>query len=334
MSSRRGTYVIQRAADHGVPFDHVALNRFSMKLPWNLMRPRFFHRLNRRYNHANYGLSPNKRFDASVLTISDDLPNRILLGTVNIKCNVRVFKADGATFEDGSVLNDIDVVILATGFNFDFPFLDDGIINVDGHFPYLYELVFPTKLNPCTLGVVGLVQPFGALPPILEMQARCISRVFAGKCELPSASKRLEIVEKRKDFITRNFVDSRRYSLQIYSIQYMDRLAAMIGCKPNLWKHFFSDPKLWYNIYFGPATPVQWRLNGPGAWNGAKSAIETVEEHTYFPMKTRKSGEGETEGLYDGWIQLFKKTCSVVLLLLSLRHLVANGYITSFVKSV
>ncbi|XP_069133491.1 dimethylaniline monooxygenase [N-oxide-forming] 2-like [Argopecten irradians] len=332
MSSRRGTYVIQRAADHGVPFDHLALNRFSMKLPWSLMRPLFFHRLNRRYNHANYGLSPNKRFDASVLTISDDLPNRILLGTINIKCNVKEFTVDGAIFEDGTELKDIDVVILATGFNFDFPFLDDGIIKIDGHFPYLYELVFPTNLNPCTLGVVGLVQPFGALPPILEMQTRCITRVFAGKCKLPSAPQRLEIVEKRKSFIMSNFIDSPRYSLQIYSVQYMDRLASMIGCKPNFWKYFFTDPKLWYRIVFGPATPVQWRLNGPGAWKGAKRAIETVKEHTYFPMKSRRSGDGEMDGLYDGWIQLFRKVCFVASIPLIVRYLYVNGFFKSLIN--
>lgn len=326
MASRRGTYVIQRAADYGIPFDHLAINRFSQRLPWSLMRPVFFHRLNKRYKHSNYGLSPNYRFDAGVVTISDDLPNRILLGRINVKCNVKEFTADGATFEDGTDLKDIDVVILATGFNFDFPFLDEDIIRVEGHYPYLYELMFPTELNPCTLGVVGLVQPFGPLPPVLEMQARCIVRVFAGRCKIPNPAMCLKVVETRKAFIKEKYVDSPRYSLQIYFIQYMDRVGAIIGCKPNLWKHFFTDPKTWYRIYFGAATPVQWRLDGPGAWDGAKEAIRKVDENTYYPMKTRQAGDGERDGLYDGWIKLFKKIGFYVILILFVRHVMLNGY--------
>ncbi|XP_069119138.1 dimethylaniline monooxygenase [N-oxide-forming] 2-like [Argopecten irradians] len=332
VASRRGTYVISRAAEHGVPFDHLAINRFSQSLPWSLMRPVFFHRINRRYKHSNYGLAPNFCFDAGVVTISDDLPNRILLGTINIKCNVKEFTQDGAVFDDGTVLKDIDAVILATGFNFDFPFLDNEIIKIDGHYPYLYELMFPTDLNPCSLAVVGLVQPFGALPPVLEMQARCVARAFAGKLRLPSPSKRLLDVEKRKAFIKAKYVDSPRYNLQVYFIQYLDRLGAMIGCKPDLWKHFFADPKFWYKLYFGPATPVQWRIDGPGSWKGAKSAIENVEEHTYFPMKSRQSGEGEMDGLYDGWILLFKKICLLILLFYVAKYVITNGYVTGLVK--
>ena len=53
-----------------------------------------------------------------------------------------------------------------------FHFLDSETVKVEGHFPHLYQLVFPPNLQPCTLAVIGLVQPFGALPPILEMQVR------------------------------------------------------------------------------------------------------------------------------------------------------------------
>jgi len=296
------------------------------------MRPVFYNRINQRYKHSNYGLAPNFRFDAGVVTISDDLPNRILLGTINIKCNVKEFTEDGAIFEDGSKLENINVVIMATGFNFSFPFLDQSIIKVEGHYPYLYELIFPTDLNPCTLGVVGLVQPFGALPPVLEMQARLVCRVFAGKVNIPSSAQRLEVVEKRRAFIKEKYVDSPRYSLQIYFIQYLDKLASMIGCKPDLKKYFFTDPKLWSKIYFGAATPPQWRLNGPGAWKGAREAIENVEENTYFPMKSRQAGLKEKEGLYDGWIKLFKNIVFYILLMMFIHYVVSNGYISKFMK--
>ncbi|KAK3093667.1 hypothetical protein FSP39_018667, partial [Pinctada imbricata] len=248
ISSRRGTYVIQRAADEGVPFDHEAITR------------------------------------------------------------------DRATTSA-------------------FPFLDEGIVKVDGHFPYLYELVWPTQLNPPTLAVIGLVQPFGALPPILEMQARWASLVFSGKCTLPSAGKRESFVEKRRAFIKAKYVDSPRYSLQIYFIQYIDRIAESIGCKPHLWKLFFTNPSLWYKVYFGPCTPPQWRLGGPGSWKGAADSIMKVEENTWYPIKTRAAGKGERDGLYDGWVKLLKKIIVFLGVFFVLRYVFSNGYVTFPIKT-
>ena len=326
--------MIQRAGDYGIPFDHLAVNRFSQRLPWSLMRPVFFNRINQRYKHSNYGLSPNYSFDAGVVTISDDLPNRILYGRLSVKCNVKEFTENGAIFDDGTVLNDIDVVIFATGFNFSIPFLEEGVIKLDGHYPHLFELVFPTELNPCTLAVVGLVQPFGALPPILEMQARFAASVFNGETKLPSISKRMEAAEQRLAFIKSKYVDSPRYSLQVYFIQYLDKISKYLGCKPNLWKHFFKSPRLWYKIYFGPSTPPQWRLDGPKAWAGAKESIENVQYNTYYPMKTRQSGEGEMDGLYDGWIKLGKKIAMYLFILFLLRFLYVNGYTETLASMV
>ena len=332
MSTRRGTYCIQRAAEYGVPFDHLAITRFRQSLPTSLMRPIHFHKINYRYKHKNYGLSPNFNFESAAVTISDDLPNRILIGTISIHDNVVRFSEHGAEFEDGSRVDDVDVVIFGTGYKFSFPFLDDSVIKMDDHFAYLYKQVWPTDLNPNTLAVVGLVQPFGPLPPVLEIQARWATQVFVGKCNLPSQSMRLEVVEKWRDFVKKRYVDAPRYSIQIYFIQYIDEIAKFIGCRPNLWKLFFNDPKLWYHVVFEPATPPQWRLDGPGKWAGAKEAIELVHEKTWYPMKTRKAGDGESAGLYDGWLSLFKKFAIFVLCILLLKFLFSNGYHTFLVN--
>ncbi|XP_025016800.1 dimethylaniline monooxygenase [N-oxide-forming] 2-like [Tetranychus urticae] len=66
----------------------------------------------------------------------------------------------------------------------------------------------------------------------------------------------------------------------------MDELGEQFGAKPNLTKLFFSDPVLWYHVYFGPLLPYHYRINGPHAWSGARKAIMTVDEllwyHVYF----------------------------------------------------
>lgn len=51
-----------------------------------------------------------------------------------------------------------------------------------------------------------------------------------------------------------------------------------------------TDPKLAFKCIFGPCTPYQFRLSGPGKWNGAREAIMTQWERTFYPLKTRPLG--------------------------------------------
>ncbi|XP_067681879.1 flavin-containing monooxygenase 5-like [Haliotis asinina] len=332
MSTRRGCYTVQRAGMFGQPFDQFYNVRWMECIPASLLRPLIYHQINYRYRHRDYGLSPNFRFEEGASTISDDLPNRILVGAINIKSDIKTFTQTGAIFEDGTEIKDIDVVILATGYNYSFPFLDSSIVKMEGRFSHLYKLIFPPNIRQNTFAVVGLVQPFGALPPVLEIQARLASRVFTGRAKLPPPSVMLSELEKRKTFLKSRYVDSARYSLQVYFIQYVDEICSLIGCKPNLSRLFFTDPKLWYKMVFGPAVPPQWRLEGPGKWSGARDAIFSVQENTLCPMQTRKSGQNERDGLYDGWISLLKKLCLCVLVLLFLKWLFRNGLVTPMVS--
>lgn len=318
MSTRSGTYVIQRSTDHGLPFDHQAMTRFSIAVPFWLMKPFAYKRLNSRFDHTKYSLAPNGKFGLSVVTISDELPTRILYGTITVKPNVKEFTTTGVIFEDGTKVDELDTVILATGFNFSFPFLEKSIVRIENSFPYLHELVFPVDLSPSTLAVIGLVQPFGSLPPILEMQTRWAARVFAGQCKLPTSAEMTATAVRKLNFLKRNFPDSAKYSLQIHGVAYVDKLARLIGCQPNLRKYFLTDPKFWLKLVFGPASPPQWRLDGPGKWKGARHAIEQIDDNTWYPLKTRHAGEGSDRGLYDGWIWLVTRTLFLLLVIVGL----------------
>lgn len=44
-------------------------------------------------------------------TINDELPNRILSGTVQVKPNIRRFQGSSVEFDDGSVVEDVDLVV-------------------------------------------------------------------------------------------------------------------------------------------------------------------------------------------------------------------------------
>lgn len=62
--------------------------------------------------------------------------------------------------------------------------------------------------------------------------------------------------------------------LQTFWIDYMDQIAEKIGVRPNLVSLFLRDPYLAARCYFGPCLPSQYRLDGPGKWNGAKRCIQ------------------------------------------------------------
>jgi len=64
--------------------------------------------------------------------VNDDLANRILCGSVIVKPNVKEFTTDGhgVIFKDGSKIDHIDCVLMATGFNIAFPYLDEKILAV------------------------------------------------------------------------------------------------------------------------------------------------------------------------------------------------------------
>ena len=46
-------------------------------------------------------------------------------------------------------------------------------------------------------------------------------------------------------------------------------------------------------MFFGPCTPYQYRLEGPGSWPKAREAIMTQDERILFPLSTRKVNKSE-----------------------------------------
>lgn len=61
-------------------------------------------------------------------------------------------------------------------------------------------------------------------------------------------------------------------------------------------KLFLTDPKLAFTCYFGPCTPYQFRLMGPGSWKGAREAILTQWDRTYKSLQTRPCNVPDESG--------------------------------------
>lgn len=82
-------------------------------------------------------------------------------------------------------------------------------------------------------------------------------------------------------------LESQSQILQTNYIDYLDELALEIGAKPDFISLLFKDPKLAVKLYFGPCNSYQYRLVGPGQWEGARNAILTQKQRILKPLKTR-----------------------------------------------
>ncbi|KAM4722856.1 flavin-containing monooxygenase 5-like [Rhinophrynus dorsalis] len=317
LSTRRGTWVVCRVSDGGYPVDVVQLSRFlhivQSALPSCITNYITEKELNKRINHDNFGLLPRHRYNSQHPTINDDLPNRIYSGHIQIKCSVKEFTEADVIFEDGTVEKDVHAVIFATGYSFSFPFCDETILRVKDNKISLYKYIFPPQLEKHTLAVIGLIQPIGALMPISELQSRLATRVFKGLVRLPSAECMIFDLEQKKKKLENRYVKSQRHTIQVDYVDYMDELATMVGVKPDLFTLFLTDPKLALQVLFGPCTPYQYRLMGPGKWSGARKAILTQWERIIKPTKTRVL-DISSEGIS---VFLLLKVCAVLTLLVA-----------------
>jgi len=245
---------------------------------------------NLRFDHETYRLRPEHLAFGQHPTVNDALCNRLISGTVVAKNNVQELTESGVIFElDDDKETPVDSIILATGYEISFPFLDRSLVWSANGKINLFKSVFPPGItHPHTLAIIGLAQPFGPLIPISEMQCRWFVQLMAGKAKLPSREEMIKDIERKRVQHDSRYYTSPRHQIQVDFAPYMDELASQYGVKPNLIQLFLSDPVLWYHVYFGPLLPYQYRIHGSNCWPGARKAILTVQERIQAPYQTRK----------------------------------------------
>ncbi|XP_078069592.1 flavin-containing monooxygenase 5-like [Mustelus asterias] len=298
LSTRSGSWVFSRLASEGYPVDMMLHNRYACLMssifPDTLVSSYYERTLNSRFNHTNYGLQANHRALVRQPMVSDELPSRIISGAVLVKPNVKSFTETSAVFADGTA-EEVDWVMFATGYSVAYPFLKDEVVDVKASHVSLYKLVFPPQLEHPTLAIIGLVDPLVAILPISEMQSRWATRVFKGLIKLPSQHDMEAEIRGREEKIVGRAGGSQRRTLKIDYIPYMDRLAEQIGSKLNIKRLFLTDPRLAFQVFFGPCSPYQFRLVGPGKWVDARATILNQWQRSLKPTKTRSLGDSSDD---------------------------------------
>ncbi|GMS87854.1 hypothetical protein PENTCL1PPCAC_10029, partial [Pristionchus entomophagus] len=282
--SRRGTWVYNRIFHYGRPVDCVRYNRLSAAvgklLPHTFATSYVHNQLNFRFDHQLYGLKPEHDALGAHPTINDDLPNRICNGSIKIRPQIARFSEGEVEFEDGSVAEGVDTVIFSTGYSVGFPEIEGGgLVKVDNNQVDLYQYVFPLSLAHDTLGIIGLIQPFGSIIPIAEMQVRLVLAAIAGEDKMPTNEERRAIMSRKATEMSKRYVKSRRHTVQVDYLPYMDELSSLIGCDVPVWySHLPHDPSMALKALTAPHTAYFYRLAGPHAWSGAREAIFGIEK--------------------------------------------------------
>ena len=122
---------------------------------------------------------PLYRVFENIFTVSDELPARIMNGSIKMKPDIRKFTTSDVEFTDGSLVNDVDVVVFATGFRIEYPMLEDEVMWDNDHQISLFKLVFPCSLEKNTLAFLGCMRPLGPAASMLEMQSRWVAQVLS-----------------------------------------------------------------------------------------------------------------------------------------------------------
>lgn len=301
LSTRRGCWVMCRVSEYGEPNDDQFTTRFFNMffnlVPMSLSSWYMERILNKRFNHDTYQLKPKHRFFQQHPVINDSLPNRILSGMVSVKGNIERFEENGVVFEGENHVTEVDHVIFATGYEIKFPFLGRNNIDTTDNRVELYKFVFPPNLKHPTLAFIGLIQSVGAGFPIGEMQIRWVVQVFKKKLSLPSEREMREDIEKQLQKMRKRYYNSKRHTIQVDYINYLDEIASLIGVKPQLVKMMFKDPKLFWALMTGPSLPYQYRLRGPHSWDKARETILGYKDRVSYPLQTRYR-KVEKEGDY------------------------------------
>ncbi|CAG2109708.1 unnamed protein product, partial [Medioppia subpectinata] len=282
LSSRTGCWIINRSAVKGTPTDTFGLRRCFHWLyeGWTYpMASRLIALyLNiTQFDHKLYGLKPKHRLFSQQTIFGDELSIYINRGLITIKTNIQEFTKDGVIFEGETVETPCDAVIYGTGYYQSFPFLPEELrpeLNPDLQ---LYKYMFyPHLKHAHTLGITSNALPVtSAANPLTEHQSRHFALLMADRCRLPSEKRMLRDIKRHKAWVSRHFPHNTN---QVQYLKYMNELAVEMGVKPHLWKYAFTDPKLWWHLYFGPCVPFQYRLNaiigagqsGLGAFNACR----------------------------------------------------------------
>lgn len=224
VSTRRGVWVLPKFLN-GKPVDKTPLPAW---MPLPLVRKLAARTIIKAIGRMeDYGLpTPDHRPLEAHPTVSGEFLTRMSNGDIGIKPAIARFDGDEVVFVDDS-REAIDVIITATGYNIDFPFLepDDARIT-DNHIPLYKRMV---QADPALHGLwfMGLAQALPTLVNLAEQQSKLLVAWLTGRYALPDAATMRRVIADDERRYQAHYYASRRHTMQVNFEPYV----ADLGCE-------------------------------------------------------------------------------------------------------
>jgi hypothetical protein len=135
-------------------------------------------------------------------------------------------------FDDGTS-DEYDEVILATGYDPDFPVLP-SLPQVSRTENRCYMKIVPVDDALPSIYFAGCVLPLGPLLPVVESQARWIAAVVSGRVKIPTIQKMSEAVQHQISEDRRRFAAAGTYSMLVDPYPYIRKLDSQVENQPEV----------------------------------------------------------------------------------------------------
>ncbi len=212
VSTRRGVWVLPKFLN-GRPVDKTPLPAW---LPLPIMRFLARRAVVRAVGRMeDYGLpTPDHKPLEAHPTVSGEFLTRMSNGDISIKPAIERLEGKNVHFTDGSV-EAVDIIITATGYNIDFPFLAAADARItDNHIPLYKRMV---QADPALHGLwfMGLAQALPTLINLAEQQSKLLVAYLTGRYALPDAATMARVIADDERKYQAHYYASRRHTMQV-----------------------------------------------------------------------------------------------------------------------
>jgi dimethylaniline monooxygenase (N-oxide forming) len=206
----RSGVLIQPKMIFGVPFPDIIRRLYK---PW--IPSRFRHaviNLLVRLIHGDmeqYGFRPLRARTHG--TSNAVFVHHLAYNRIAVKHEIDRIEAKRIYFSDGTS-DEFDVLVGATGYKIDLPFIDPAMLAPKDNALELYLRIVPPYLPG--LYFLGFLQIASSLPLALEHQMRWIVGVETGVIRLPSEQKMREAIIAKQNWVQKTFKNSFRHQIE------------------------------------------------------------------------------------------------------------------------
>lgn len=212
VAARRGVWVLPKYM-HGQPADKAAMPAWMPRSLGRAIARRTIKKTIGRM--SDYGLPEpdHEPLDAHP-SVSGEFLTRVGCGDVKMKPNIAAFQGGKTVrFTDGSV-EEVDVVIYATGYKISFPFFDDPrfVTDAENRIPLYKRMLKPGIDN---LFYMGLAQPLPTLVNFAEQQSKLAAAYLTGRYRPPAPAEMEQVIVADEVLHAGQYYKSLRHTIQV-----------------------------------------------------------------------------------------------------------------------